>query len=89
MKDNSEKISDFLDQFGLTTLIADGFDEAILGVYVHDDNPKVIYDSHKCVDMLMEQGMTNDDAQEYFDYNISGAYMGEKTPLFIHPISGI
>lgn len=27
--------------------------------------------------------MTNEEAIEYFEYNIIGAYVGEKTPTFI------
>ena len=83
---NSDRIGEFLDQFALETLVADGFDDAILGVIV-DEHSRVVYDAYKCVDILIESGMTEEEAQEYFDYNVAGAYMGEKTPLFLHPIS--
>jgi len=26
---------------------------------------------------------SEEEAQEYFDFNVSGAYMGEKTPLWV------
>lgn len=83
---NSDRIGEFLDQFALETLVADGFDDAILGVIV-EEHPRVVYDAYKCVDILIEDGMTEEEAQEYFDYNVAGSYMGEKTPLFLHPIS--
>ena len=89
MRGNRKKIFDFLDQFGLDALVADGFDEAIVGVVVEDDYPKVVYDSYKCIDILVEGGMKEDEAAEYFDYNVVGSYVGEQTPIFIYPISKI
>lgn len=89
MEKNRDKINEFLEQFDLTTLVADGFDEAIVGIIMQDEHPKVVYDEYKCVDILIEDGLTEEEAQEYFDYNVSGAYMGENTPIFMHPISGI
>ncbi len=89
MEKNREKVFEFLQQFGMDALVADGFDDAIVGVVVDDEHPKVVYDSYKCVDILIEDGMTQNEAQEYFDYNVSGAYVGRQTPIFIHPISGI
>jgi hypothetical protein len=31
----------------------------------------------------MKQGMSHEEALEYFDYNVKGAYMGEKTPVWV------
>ena len=60
-------------------LIADGFDDAILGV---DENQmRVIYSVSKCLDILMRDS-SEIDALEYFTYNVSGAYVGEKTPIW-------
>ena len=63
-------------------LIADGFDEAVIGV---DDSKMIlVYSSKKIIQILVERdGMEQDDALEHFYYNIKGSYMGEKTPLFI------
>ncbi len=69
--------------------VADGFDDAIVGVVLQDEHPKVVYDSYKCIDMLIEEGMSEEEATEYFDYNVSGSYVGEQSPIFIYQISGI
>ena len=45
---------------------------------------RVIYDAGKVIESLMKQGMSEDDAEEYFAFNIVGAYVGEHTPLFMH-----
>ena len=61
-------------------LTADGFDEAIIGV--DESSMRLIYSVTKCLEILQSQGMDETDALEYFSYNVSGAYMGEKTPIW-------
>lgn len=59
------------------------FDEAIIGVAERiGQEPAVAYDTTKVVEIL-SRSMSVDEAYEYFDYNILGAYVGDKTPLFI------
>ena len=62
-----------------TFLFADGFDEAIIGI---DSKFLVCYDQDKCIEIL-SRDMSEEDAGEYFWYNVEGAHMGEKTPRFI------
>ena len=61
-------------------LLADGFDKAIIGVSNND--MRVIYSKSLCIDILISKGMDEDEALEYFEFNISGAYVGEKTPIW-------
>ena len=63
-------------------LIADGFDAAVIGVEVH--SMRLIYSVSKCIDILIEEGMEHEDAIEHFEYNVSGAYVGEQTPIWCH-----
>ena len=69
-------------------LFADGFDEAILGVGWSFDKPlSVAYDKHKCIKILMKRDkMSRTDAEEYFSFNVEGAYVGEATPVFVELI---
>ncbi len=61
-------------------LVADGFDDAIIGY--HTSSERLIYSVKKCIQILMEEGMTEEDALEHFSYNVEGAYVGEKTPIW-------
>jgi hypothetical protein len=62
-------------------LIADGFDDAVIGVDY--GSSRLIYSCKKCLEILVEQEeMTPEDAIEYFQYNVAGAYVGEKTPIW-------
>ena len=66
-------------------LCADGFDEAILGICERACSSVVVaYDREKCIDILVERdGMSYEEAVEYFEFNVVGAWMGENTPVFI------
>jgi len=61
-------------------LIADGFDDAILGIDEHE--MRLIYSVSKCLKILEEQSMNELDVLEYFTFNVSGAYVGKKTPIW-------
>ena len=67
----------------LLFLSEEEFDEAIIGVSERiGDEPVVAYDTTKIVEIL-SRSMTVDEAYEYFEFNILGSYVGEKTPVFI------
>lgn len=64
-------------------LTADGFEEALVGC-TYGANVVAVYDINKMVEILMEEGSDYDDAVEFLDYNVVGAYLGEKTPLYVN-----
>jgi len=64
-------------------LIADGFDDAIIGTCQRDGEVIVVYDIGKCIDSLLRDGMDYQEAEEFFYYNTINCYVGEKTPIFI------
>ena len=68
-------------------LKADGFDDCILGIAeVWDGNERVhriIYDGLLMIDVLMRDGMTHEEAVEYFEFNIDSAYYGKETPIYM------
>ena len=67
----------------LLFLSEEEFDDAIIGVCQRIGNePVVAYDTTKIVEIL-SRSMTEDEAYEYFEFNILGAYVGERTPAFI------
>jgi len=69
--------------------IADGFDEAVLGMaYMWTESGVrshvLCYDADRCVCILMDRDkMTREEAEEYFSFNVEDAYVGEGTPAFI------
>lgn len=62
-------------------LKADGFDEAVIGV--DERSMRLIYSVTKCIEILVvNDEMSVEEAIEYFDFNVRGAYMGDKTPIW-------
>jgi hypothetical protein len=63
------------------------FDMAIVG-YIErfGQEPVVCYNKDKVLEILMENGMDWEEADEYYQFNILGAYVGEQTPVFLEVI---
>jgi hypothetical protein len=65
-------------------LIANGFDEAIIGLGRQFNSEVVVYDEDKCLQILMDRdGMDYEEAQEFFEFNVVGAYVGKHTPIYV------
>lgn len=60
-------------------LKADGFDEAIIGIETNE--MRLIYSVSKCIQILCRD-MNEEDAVEFFDFNVRGSYVGVKTPIW-------
>ena len=66
-------------------LKADGFDEAVIGI--DEKSMRLIYSCMKCIEILMKRDkMKFDEALEYFNFNVEGAYVGESTPIWCSDI---
>lgn len=63
-------------------LTADGFDDAIIGV--DEASMRIIYSVTKCLEILMKDIPNEEDAIEYFRFNVAGAYVGDKTPIWCY-----
>ena len=63
-------------------ILADGFDSAFIGVAHQLTASFAVYDRKKCIEILMKD-MTSEEAEEYFEFNVQGAYVGENTPAFL------
>ena len=65
-------------------LIADGFDDAFIGVTRTVNVDVACYSMTKCLAILCERdGLSWEEATEHFAFNVSGAWVGPQTPLFI------
>lgn len=76
------------EEHGDELLFLDGpiYDSAIVGVVYQCNNALVCYSTDDIIDILMQEDhMGEDEAIEYFHYNMVGAYVGEKTPVFLSP----
>lgn len=65
-------------------LTADGFEDALIGIGTRFRHDVAIYSYEKCLQILMQRdGMSYETAEEYMDFNVTGAYVGENTPVYL------
>jgi len=67
----------------------DGHDNAIIGpAFIWRDQSHasvLVYDAEIIRNNLMGFGMSAEEAREYIEFNIEGAYVGEHTPVLVWP----
>ena len=69
-----------------TLLAIDGKNDCIIGVGRRCGKPDVLVYSHAMlVASFVRQGMTETEAYEWVEFNITGAWLGDKTPIVIYP----
>jgi hypothetical protein len=69
---------------GQDTLLADGFEDALLGYGRHGPSVVAVYDWKRCVTILQTRDrMTLDEAEEFIEFNVVGSWLGQNTPVFL------
>lgn len=66
-------------------LFADGFDDALVGMAERCGQPTLaVYDYEKAVEVLrVRDGMEYEEAIEWMDFNVVGAWFGPHTPVWL------
>jgi|LauGreSuBDMM15SN_2_FD.fasta_scaffold403017_1 hypothetical protein len=68
----------------LLVMDPDYLDEAIVGVVTRIGLEAVCYSTEKVIEILMQHSdMTEEEAIEYMEFNMKGAWVGETTPVFL------
>ena len=64
----------------------DGFDSAIIGGGGRcNTDPMIVYDYDKMINILVTRdSMTHEEAEEYLDFNVIGAWIGDTTPIIVN-----
>ena len=77
-------IKEELEAINPSALLADGFDNALVG-WGHQASrePVAISNYDKCVEILVKEGSSEEDAIEWMEYNVVSAWYGENTPIFM------
>lgn len=92
LSDLRERIAAHAEELGIAgeldeLLLADGFDDAFLGYGERVGEPPIaVYDIEKAIEVLVAQGLTEEEAREHFSFNVASAWVGDRTPMFITKI---
>lgn len=64
-----------------------GYDDSVIGpAMIWQNNTQVevlVYDAESIRNKLVSEGMSMEEAREYIEFNIEGAYMGPDTPILV------
>ena len=74
-----------LDMYAEGAILLDGLEGAIIGIVEEFGNARrVLYSKQKILEILCERdGMTYDEAEEFYDYNILGLHASEQNAVFL------
>jgi hypothetical protein len=72
-----------LNEFAEGAIILDNFDDCIVGISEQfGEGNRIVYSKDMIIKKLCEE-MSEEEALEYYDYNILGGYFGEQNPIFL------
>lgn len=76
---------DDINEFAEGAVILDGLDDAIIGIVEEFGNgPRILYSKDKILTILCDRdGMSIEEAEEFYGYNILGLYAGEQNAIFL------
>ena len=64
-----------------------GFEAALIGIGRQFNREFAVYDYVTCCFILMQRdGMSSEEAMEFMEYNVVGAYLGPQTPIFVEDV---
>lgn len=68
-------------------IFTDDLDEAFIGIGYSFHKPYACYSKNKIIDICVNRdGMTYEEAEEYYEFNIAGLYTTGDTPILIEEI---
>jgi len=84
-QDDEAKRNELAEQFGSDLMFAVNFDNSIIGVSMGIScGTKVVYDAEEMArTLVISEGMTEQEAWEYLEFNTFNAYIGDNTPIFV------
>ena len=77
-----EELKENISEFNPEALLADGLDDALIG---YSTKGHATYSISKIIDVFMDRdGMSREEACDFFHFNVDGAYVGEYTPIYMY-----
>jgi hypothetical protein len=68
-------------------IVYPNLEKAMVGIVSRFGQEDIVcYDLDKCIEIFMQDGMTEGEARDYFYFNTIAQWVGEKTPCFIERV---
>jgi len=74
-----------IDEYAEGAVLLDGLEDAIIGITEEfGGNRRILYSRDKIIQILCERdSMTEEEAQEFYEFNILGLHVSEQNPVFL------
>ena len=79
-----EEVKLMLEEENPEALLFDGHESALVGVARRCGQPVLaVYDEELIIQSLIAQGLSAEDAEEFYEFNVAGAWVGPMTPIIL------
>lgn len=80
-----QRVSNWLEANGEGAIALTGLNDACIGVFhdAHNDCYRLVYSVEKVIEVLIEGGMSHDDAVEHYSYNVEVSCVGNTKPILV------
>ncbi len=78
----TKDILNFIESTDSDSVLLVGHENALTGIVETFHGLVCVYDKDKIIKNLMKD-MTKEDAEEYFDFNIIGSFVGDLSPIYM------
>mgnify|MGYP000017284498 CR=1 FL=1 len=74
-----------IDEIAEGAIVMDGFDDCIVGVSEEfGRGTRIVYSKQRIIQKMVKTDlMTEEEADEYFYFNMVGGHFGERNPIFL------
>ena len=80
----TDSLLEYIEHYFPDSLLANGYDSAIIGVASGNDTGRVVYSIPKMIEICMKElSVDYEEALEWLEYNTFNAFVGEFTPIYL------
>ena len=73
-----------LEELNPEAILYDGLDDALVGIVARcGADALALYDRQKCIKLFIDNGMTEEEAENFFCFNVEGCWAGPHTPYIV------
>lgn len=79
-------VVEYLAEMQPDAIVLDGLDKCLIGTSETDEGTVAVYSYDLIISQYMSEGMTDEDAIEFYEYNLVRAlpYMGKLAPIIVN-----
>lgn len=81
-----KEITEEISEINPDAITLDGLDDCVIGICETFEGTRLLYSELKIIEHFKKDGMTYEEAVEFFEYNVLRGYFGEYNPVFLYDL---